>query len=746
MEIPVKISIMRRIHNPWWTAGIRAAGFLILCFALLLLPKDARLHLRAQNAPTSPPAAQEASGIGMLLNRDYPDALDDATKAAIAAAMKDSGQAGNIIWRTNTMRTTMTADEVRNELKQVDALYLSSFQKMETALALIPGLIELSGHTPVSIARTVSLPFSSAVLVVRRQSATQAAPTFFWNKVDLSSGKSIDLDLGNISRFTGVLELLNPPPGSSQFQVHLIAEGTRIANLDLSVTVPPHFPFRVDIQDGAGHPTEAAVGVYSPQERFLVPPSALDFSAGGAVDLYQPVNYRNHDKTLFWPGKGASTRCFFVKGGFTLELPAGSYRLIATKGPEFVPMDREIRVGPDQRNSEKVDLHRWIDMSELGWHSGDTHVHYARIDPEANQRISLWSQAEDLQVANIVRMGDGRRTYFEQYAFGKAGRFLYRNGALVPGQEDPRTSVLGHMLSLNLKAPIHNEPAYYLYSNVFDEAHRQGGLSGYAHVNSDSFQVHRDMTINIPRHKVDFAEICEFGTVGTDLYYEFLNLGFQLTATGGSDVPWGNTIGNSRVYVYTGGKLDPDQWFDGLQKGHTFVTAAPILEFTVDNRLPGDALNPAKGKMLKVHARALVASPNVPLGRLEIVTNGEVIRAADPASTSAALDFEIPADHSMWIAARAAAAHTTPVYITVDGKRHWKLSEVPALLEKRLHTLDEVEKLIDSRGATVPLGHEIEWENPEAFREDCDALRQMVYEARAVYLKLQEEARAQVGR
>ena len=130
-------------------------------------------------------------------------------------------------------------------------------------------------------------------------------------------------------------------------------------------------------------------------------------------------------------------------------------------------------------------------MSKRGWHSGDCHLHYARSIEAANQRLLLWTQAEDLRMGNILQMGDARLTYFEQYAFGKRGRFLHERGALVPGQEDPRTGVLGHTISLNLEAPIRDAGRYYLYNPIFDEAHRQGGLAGYAHVTNDNFLVHR---------------------------------------------------------------------------------------------------------------------------------------------------------------------------------------------------------------------------------------------------------------
>ena len=109
---------------------------------------------------------------------------------------------------------------------------------------------------------------------------------------------------------------------------------------------------------------------------------------------------------------------------------------------------------------------------------------------------------------------------------------------------------------------------------VFDAVHAQGGLTGYAHVNSGMFHVHRDMSLNVPRQKLDFVEILQFNQLGTDLYYDFLNLGCKLTASAGSDVPWGGTIGEVRAYAYLGEKeFTADNWFEAFGRGRTFTTS-----------------------------------------------------------------------------------------------------------------------------------------------------------------------------
>src|SRR5580704_4379687 len=158
--------------------------------------------------------------------------------------------------------------------------------------------------------------------------------------------------------------------------------------------------------------------------------------------------------------------------------------------------------------------------------------------------------------------------------------------------------------------------------------HREGGLAGYAHVTkySTSSGAYHDITINIARNRPDFEEICENGNVETEIYYDFLNLGFKLTAMGGSDVPWGGTAGESRVYVRGGSTFNPDRWFAEVKKGHTFVTAGPMLEFTVSDLIPGDGINASRGEKLKIHAEVMTGSNVVRLERLEVVANGEVVR------------------------------------------------------------------------------------------------------------------------
>ena len=256
---------------------------------------------------------------------------------------------------------------------------------------------------------------------------------------------------------------------------------------------------------------------------------------------------------------------------------------------------------------------------------------------------------------------------------------------------------------MNTTSMVRDTERYFLYDEVFDAVHAQGGLTGYAHANSGRFHVHRGMSINVPQQKVDFVEILQFNLLGTGLYYEFLNLGCKLTASAGSDVPWGGTIGEVRAYAYLENKpFSADAWFEAFRRGRTFTTSGPMLEFRVDKALPGDAIRLRSDRRLRVRARAWGDPRRMAPVKLEVVRHGEVIRSAesqDPSRPEAQLDFTVDAGWGCWLAARARAgdgtsAHTTPVYIVRPGLRFWKFDGLDELLAKRLVSLAQIEQIV----------------------------------------------------
>ena len=215
---------------------------------------------------------------------------------------------------------------------------------------------------------------------------------------------------------------------------------------------------------------------------------------------------------------------YFVSQPFSIRLPAGKWRLAVAHGVEFSPFSEEFEVSAGASLARKVRLKRWVDMPRMGWYSGDDHVHYPRMKPEQNEFLLTWARAEDIHVANILRMGDIKDIYFEQAAYGKASHYQRGDYVLTTGQEDPRTNIAdqGHVIALNITAPIRDVSRYHQFDYMFDEAHKQGALTGYAHIAwaSDYYTRNNaptrfpswDTNINVVRGKVDFLEILHSAT------------------------------------------------------------------------------------------------------------------------------------------------------------------------------------------------------------------------------------------
>lgn len=381
---------------------------------------------------------------------------------------------------------------------------------------------------------------------------------------------------------------------------------------------------------------------------------------------------------------------FYIDGKVEMELPPGQYHLSVSKGNEYLQQHHDLNIRSGNTLKKTYRMSRWINMTELGWYSGDNHIHVRR-SPREDPLLLNWIQAEDIHAGVMLRMGDFWETYYAQYDWGEKGVYQKDDYFLTSGQEDPRTPELGHALGLGASVGVRFKNEYYLYDKVFDRLHELGGLTGYAH-QASSFHGYRGLILDGLRGKVDVLEILQFCVseqpLITDHYYHLLDLGIPLTAIAGSDFPWCGTnhsseeaspyaqIGNVRFYTYTGQPFNYKAWKKSLSEGHTFVSSGPVIEFSINQSIPGEHLDVTKGTLLTFVAKAIGHASQVPLRSLEIVAHGKIIgkvSVGDPGQSSAnlSLTLEIPVEKGMWVAARTfgdphQAAHTTPIYISVD--------------------------------------------------------------------------------
>jgi len=467
------------------------------------------------------------------------------------------------------------------------------------------------------------------------------------------------------------------------------AVGVMLLALGVSAQVTRDVTLSVTIVDAAtGRPTPVRVTLQDARGNRPQVPGALAVSASAIPIPRQtiPVMWGRQDRAEGYALQ--SDGAFYIDGAFDVSLPPGPYTLTISKGFEYIQQIVPLDVGPMAALKREVRLERWIDMPARGWYASDDHIHLRR-SPTDDRAIVRWIAAEDIHVGNLLEMGDFWATYFSQYAFGAPGRYQEEGRLLSPGQEEPRTPEVGHTISLGASQFVRFPSDYYSYDRLFDRVHELGGVTGFAHQGM-SFHGYRGMVLNTLRGKTDFLELAQFcvpeGPLAVDHYYLFLDLGFKLTALGGSDFPWCGRgpgygfpaprvaqIGNARFYAYVGGPLSFDGWFGALKAGRTFVSTGPSVLLTVNGHLPGDTVDVPRGTRLRITAEAFGHPAQVPLQSLEIIGHGQVLARTDGRDAARlTADLELPVEHGVWIAAKVQAgmgqfAHTTPVYVTVNG-------------------------------------------------------------------------------
>ena len=465
---------------------------------------------------------------------------------------------------------------------------------------------------------------------------------------------------------------------------------------------------RVRIADPGGKPVPA---------RVLITTAAgtpIAAEPDGAV----PVLWGRNDRAEGYVF--AAGGAFYADGSFWVRLPPGEYRLEVSKGNEFLPHSAPLRLEPGKTLVHGVRLERWIDMPARGWYSADDHIHLQRA-PRDNPAILRWVAAEDVHVGNILEMGDFWATYFTQHAFGPKGRYKEGNNILSPGQEEPRTPEIGHTISLGASELVRFPDDYYTYGRIFDQVHELGGISGFAH-QAELFHGYRGMVLTALAGKVDLMELVQFcadgGPLITKHYYQFLDLGVRLTALAGSDYPWcglgprygvekgAAQIGNARFYTYVRAEFSFERWLDAVKAGHTFATTGPILEFTLNGKLPGETVDVKPGEKVHVVAKAYGHSEQIPLSELEVVVHGETVAGVADSKDQLSIEKDIPVEHGFWIAARARAkpfqvAHTTPVYVTVNGGGFQNPKTAPRYLSLAEDQMKELEAALAAPGSRL---------------------------------------------
>lgn len=359
-------------------------------------------------------------------------------------------------------------------------------------------------------------------------------------------------------------------------------------------------------------------------------------------------------------------RYSYVDGEFRVDPRRLPLQFQILKGYEYGIAGGELTAAMAREGAFTIPLSRWSAVADRGWYSGDIHIHHI-----APKTCRLEMDAEDLDVANILTSDftlDQSQFEGRPNAYSSAKRLIYVN-------QEYRSDHFGHMCLLNLKQLIEpvltqQKNAYPLHAQVCDRVHAQGGYVSWAHFPS---MPALESPLDVAMEKLDGLEILcvleprelpvfvrkqvpEMGAnSGLRMWYRYLNCGFRLAATAGTDkMTTFVTVGANRVYANVEGEFNYQNWVEALKRGRTFVSNNPLITLTVNGQGPGAqlALPAGKNRVLEIRAHA---ESQLPYDKLEIVCNGDVIASASPGGLrhTAEIRLEHPLRGSCWIAARA---------------------------------------------------------------------------------------------
>ncbi len=322
--------------------------------------------------------------------------------------------------------------------------------------------------------------------------------------------------------------------------------------------------------------------------------------------------------------------------GESVHLPPGKYHVTYTRGPEYMIEEREIEVPDAISHRESFRLHRWIHLANIGWYSGDHHVHAAgcahyESPAEGVQPVDMMRHilGEDLNVGCVLSWGPC--WYFQkQYFDGQVHHlstedYLMRYDVEVSGFP---SSHAGHLCLLRLTEDdypgttlIEEWPSWDL--PVLKWGKEQGGVVGFSHsgwglavsaTSLPTFEMPPFDGIGANEYIVDVVhDACDFiSAVDTpsvwelSIWYHTLNCGYQCRISGETDFPciYGERVGLGRAYVKLpkGKPVNYDEWVMGIKDGRSYCCdgLTHLPNFRVNDLGVGEAGDGGRASVLAI--------------------------------------------------------------------------------------------------------------------------------------------------
>lgn len=437
-------------------------------------------------------------------------------------------------------------------------------------------------------------------------------------------------------------------------------------------------------------------------------------------------------------------RWFMSDGRVRLNVPAGRCEIRVEHGLEFKRFKSPIMV-PEVGLEQTITLDRWINMRELGYLCGENHLHVDTdsLGPMAiaegldfGSSLTWWNGPDSRRP---VPSGDGptRSLRFAgleitasvydaelEHAWGAAYvQYLPQPFPLPTEPKRPNLEYLSH--AVDHGAIVHYQ-AGWSREVILDALL---GLVHTVNICNNNFHMHRFQPRSRYSNLLDVDGFPVYPNtdeammhMNTDSWYRLLNLGLRLaagagSATGVKQVP----AGFNRTYV----RVDPDtslkEFNETWKLGRNFVTNGPVILLRgPDEQLPGDEIEVTTAP--RQIEFSLTVLSDQPLQHVELVQNGAMVeRFAGNNQKQLGHRVRVEVTESCWIAARCTArddllsdrelqqydnpprqlpsrlrfAHTSPIYVVVNGKP----VVIKQSVQEGLLMLDRLQKFADEHAA-----------------------------------------------
>jgi hypothetical protein len=197
-----------------------------------------------------------------------------------------------------------------------------------------------------------------------------------------------------------------------------------------------------------------------------------------------------------------------------------------------------------------------------------------------------------------------------------------------------------------------------------------------------------------------------------NIWYHTLNVGYQTRISGETDFPciYGEKVGLGRSYVKLDGRLDYEEWCEGIRAGRNYVGdgRSHLMDFKVNDQAMGEGdstLRLAKPGTVKARVKASALLPEeinprfanmmgatppygVPSDKpywsverarvgktrmvpVEVIVNGYPVARKEILADAHQedIEFDVPIEKSSWVAIRVLpSSHTNPVFVEVGGE------------------------------------------------------------------------------